>query len=363
MPEISSAAGSSSQPERPAGRLRRMTAMMRSAGLPATVNHVAAALAVRRRPRRVPSWPRFLQFEITSRCNMACTQCSRSTLGMPERQGHMPLSLFEHVLGQFRHFQYVTLHGLGEPLMNPDLPAMARAVKARARHMRIGLNTNGVLLTPQRAAALADAGLDEIGVSLDAASAATHEAIRGGGFDEIIERVAAVCAMRSRPSMALALVVMEPNVGELVEFVELGARLRVDRVSFCDLSARWKPEGNDPLAVRSVETARRNAAAAERTAERRGLPFVYTRLDRVLWPGVFIPCFYLWDYPYITWEGALTPCCALPYAKGSALGDLTSSSFRDIWNGRGYRAMRWGLTHGRIPEVCRGCHHAAPGGG
>jgi radical SAM protein with 4Fe4S-binding SPASM domain len=272
----------------------------------------------------------------------------------------MTLAVFERVLAQFHHFQYVTLHGLGEPLLNGDLAAMTRVVRARAPHARIGLNTNGLLLTPERAMALADAGLDEIGVSLDAASAATHDAIRGGGFQEIIERVTAVCAGETRPSMALALVVMEPNVGELVDFVELGARLKVDRISLCDLSARWKPEGDDTMAVRSMDFARRNALAAERRAGELGLPFVYTKLDRLLWPEAFIPCFYLWDYPYVTWEGTLTPCCAVPYAESASLGDLTSTPFRAIWNSRAYRMMRWGLTHGRTPEVCRGCHHVAP---
>ncbi|MBN1426225.1 radical SAM protein [Candidatus Fermentibacteria bacterium] len=354
-------AASRARVEKPQGRLARMIALAHSVGAAATLNHIAAAVAVRRRPTRVASWPRFLQFEVSSRCNMACAQCSRSTLGPPQHQGHMSLSTFEKLLAHFRHFQHVTLHGLGEPLLNHDLAAMARAVKARAPMATIGLNTNGVLLTPARVAELVEAGLGEIGVSLDAATASTHQVVRGGRFDQIVHQVGAVCELSARPSVALALVVMEPNVGELVEFVELGAQLKVDRISFCDLSARWKPEGTDPMAVESIERARRMTLAAERRAAELNLPFVYTKLDRALWPEAFIPCFYLWDYPYVTWEGFLTPCCALPYAETAALGDLRSSSFKSIWNGPGYRAMRDGLSRGRIPELCRGCHHAAPG--
>ncbi|MCU0610879.1 MAG: radical SAM protein [Candidatus Eisenbacteria bacterium] len=345
-----------------AARAGRLLAMARDRGVATTLNHVAAAIAVRRRPRVVRSWPRFLQFEVTSRCNMACAQCSRSTLGVPARQGHMSLTLFESLLGQFHRYQSVTLHGLGEPLLNPELPAMVKAVRARSAHVRVGFNTNGLRLTPDLARSLAEAGLDEIGVSLDAASSDTHRAVRGGGFEEIVARVRAVCASREpRPAMALALVVMEPNIGELVQFVELGKSLGVDRVSLCDLSMRWRAQGADPMAVRSLDAARQNSLEAERRAREAGLPFWYTRLDRALWPDAFIPCFYLWDYPYITWEGRLTPCCALPYAEHS-LGDLRATPFRRLWNGPAYRAMRAALVSGRIPPPCANCHHASPEG-
>lgn len=338
-------------------RIRRAAAMLHARGARATLAHIAAAAAVRRRPARVRAWPRFLQVEVSSRCNMACAQCSRSTIGLPAHQGTMSLDLFVRVLEQFRWVQSVTLHGLGEPLLNDHLPAMAHAAKARFPAARVGLNTNGVLLTPASAKALAESGVDEIGVSLDAATAATHSLVRGGGFDRIVDQVERVCASPGRPSIALALVVMEPNVDELVPFIELASRVGADRASFCDLSARWKPSGEDPMAVRRLEVARQNALAAERRAADLGLPFVYTRLDTTLWPGAFIPCFYLWDYPYVTWEGKLNPCCALPYRE-AALGDLRQEEFRSIWNGPAYREMRRGLTGGQAPPACRGCHHA-----
>ncbi len=333
--------------------------MARAVGLPTALNHVVAAVAVRRKPSRAFSWPRFLQVEVSSRCNMACSQCARSTLGSPSRQGLMPLDLFGRVLDQFRHVEGLTLHGLGEPLLNPGVPDMVRMARARFPSCRIGLSTNGLLLTPDRAKALTEAGLDEIGVSLDAATGPTHATVRGGGFEGIVRNLADVCAAEDRPAVALSLVVMEPNVRELVGFVELGARLGVDRVSLCDLSARWKPEGEDPMAIRSIDEARAQASAAEERARDLGVPFAYTKLDRLVWPEAFIPCFYLWDYPYVTWEGLVTPCCALPWSE-AALGDLTRESFWDVWRGPTYRRMRRGLVRGPVPATCRGCHHAVP---
>ncbi len=342
-------------------RVSRFLRMATRSGLGFTANHILSALAVRLRPSRLTSWPRFIQIEVTSRCNMACVQCSRSTLGAPSSQGHMSLALFEQILGQFKHYQYLTLHGLGEPLLNPHLEEMIRVASRRSRDVRIGFNTNGLLLKPERVAALARAGLHEIGVSLDAATEETFRKIRGPhDFQQVKEQIRAIVSLNGpRPDVGIAMVVMQPNVGELTSFVEMGADLGVQSVSLCDLSHRWRPtDGDDPMAVQDLETAWRETARAEARAAELELPFVYTKLDDVLWPGVFVPCFYLWDYPYVTWDGKLTPCCALPYAETFSFGDLKRTPFRELWNSREYRQMRADLRRGHIPKVCEGCHHA-----
>jgi MoaA/NifB/PqqE/SkfB family radical SAM enzyme len=342
-------------------RVLRLLRLAGRHGIPSMANHVTGALSLRRRPARVFSWPRFLQVEITSRCNMACAQCSRSTLGKPSHQGHMSLDLFAHVLRQFRHLQYLTLHGLGEPLMHPELLNIVREARGYSKSVSIGFNTNGVLLTPSLAQDLKEAGLNEIGISLDAATPETFRAIRGSTrFVEITENIESIAhSQKPRPQLAIALVVMQPNIRELVDFVEMAHALGVDRASFCDLSSRWKPTtGDDALAVRDISIAQEQAIKAEARAAELELPFVYTRLDDALWPGVFMPCFYLWDYPYVTWEGKLTPCCALPYAEEFSFGDLSSVPFRTLWNLEPYRRMRNELRSGVVPEICHGCHHA-----
>ena len=56
----------------------------------------------------------------------------------------------------------------GEPLLHPDLVALIRYMKARGQQRNIVvLITNGFLLTPQKVAALNDAGLDMMQISVD----------------------------------------------------------------------------------------------------------------------------------------------------------------------------------------------------
>ena len=53
----------------------------------------------------------------------------------------------------------------GEPMLHPDLDALIRRI--RSRGMIAGLITNGYLLSPKRIAALNDAGLDYLQISID----------------------------------------------------------------------------------------------------------------------------------------------------------------------------------------------------
>jgi MoaA/NifB/PqqE/SkfB family radical SAM enzyme len=53
----------------------------------------------------------------------------------------------------------------GEPMMHPDLDALIRRI--RARQMMAGLITNGYFLSPTRIAALNEAGLDYLQISID----------------------------------------------------------------------------------------------------------------------------------------------------------------------------------------------------
>jgi MoaA/NifB/PqqE/SkfB family radical SAM enzyme len=69
----------------------------------------------------------------------------------------------------------------GEPLLHPHLAALIRYIKARGPHRNIVvLITNGFVLTPQTVAALNDAGLDLMQISVDSMvpTASSHKALK-----------------------------------------------------------------------------------------------------------------------------------------------------------------------------------------
>ncbi|MEP7360648.1 MAG: radical SAM protein, partial [Chloroflexota bacterium] len=119
-----------------------------------------------------------LRISVTDRCNFRCTYCMpREVYGrdfefLPREQ----LLTFEEIVRLARVFvglgvTKVRLTG-GEPLLRRDLASLVRMLRSVPGIDDLTLTTNGSLLSRQ-AAALADAGLDRVSVSLDSLDDAT----------------------------------------------------------------------------------------------------------------------------------------------------------------------------------------------
>ena len=114
-----------------------------------------------------------LRISVTDRCNFRCVYCMPRAVFGPDH-AFLPraeLLTFEEITRLVRLFvehgvRKVRLTG-GEPLVRRDLPNLVGAVSAIEHVEDLTLTTNGVLL-PQHAAALKEAGLDRVTISLDA---------------------------------------------------------------------------------------------------------------------------------------------------------------------------------------------------
>src|SRR3954452_9917828 len=90
-------------------------------------------------PTLIPPLPDHLQLEITSACNLRCTMCLvRYRPPVNKIAGAMPLSMFDGLIGDLPGLRQLTLQGLGEPLLAPDLLPMIQHAKARG--VRVGFN-------------------------------------------------------------------------------------------------------------------------------------------------------------------------------------------------------------------------------
>src|SRR5256712_9901354 len=125
--------------------------------------------------------PRSIYIEPTSRCNELCQQCPRTLLSREEDRD-LSYDEFRYIVDQFPVLERVVLHGLGEPLLNKDLPRMIRYLKERGTYALF--NSNGILLNEKRGQALIDSGLDEYRLSMDGSTRELYERLRGGeAFD------------------------------------------------------------------------------------------------------------------------------------------------------------------------------------
>lgn len=317
--------------------------------------------------------PVCLYLETTNRCNLLCTTCPR-TFEALEPPADMDWELFTAIVDQFPNIARVVLHGVGEPMMVAALPRMIRYLKNRGTYVLF--NTNGTLLTERKGRELIDSGLDELRVSLDAAEPVAFKAVRGRDmFARIVRRVRAFRAIQraldvETPRVSLWLTGLKETVGQLGDFVRLAHDMDVPEVYLQRLV--YFPEGQGMARPGQALFAGRDDAEgvlireAEDLARQLGIVFNAsgaTDPAASLKPGETAQpwslCRRPWTLMYITAHGRALPCCIAPFsARGYdafTLGDATTRTLREIWNGERYREFRAALLSDRPPTACAGC--------
>src|SRR3974390_3936610 len=97
--------------------------------------------------------PVCLYLETTNRCNLLCTTCPR-TYEELEPPADMSWELFTRIVDQLPNIERAVLHGVGEPMLVRDLPAMVRYLKDRGTYVLF--NTNRTVLNERKGQALID---------------------------------------------------------------------------------------------------------------------------------------------------------------------------------------------------------------
>jgi MoaA/NifB/PqqE/SkfB family radical SAM enzyme len=327
-------------------------------------------------PLEVVPLPHELYLESTNRCNELCDQCPRTHL---KREPDRDLSLAEviAITDQLPVLERVVLHGLGEPLLNPELPAIVKHLRGRGAHVLF--NSNATALGERTGRALIDAGLNELRVSLDGAQAETYARVRGVSaktLPKIVRNLSAFTRLQRElgaelPRLSLWFTAMRENFAELPQLVDiaLAAGIReiyVQRLIYFgeglarEDQALYRKTRNDDLAL---------LAETERRCREHGITFSAT--------GATTPAAYLgasaeqlarrpWSVcrrprtlAYISALGNVYSCCFAPFHPGPAreriLGNVFETPFAEIWNGPRYWAFRAAFASDTPWDQCAGC--------
>jgi mycofactocin biosynthetic radical S-adenosylmethionine protein MftC len=175
--------------------------------------------------------PICLTWELTYACNLACVHCLSSSGRRDPRE--LTTAQCEAVIGELQRMQvfYVNIGG-GEPTIQADFWHLLEY--AVDHHVGVKFSTNGVRITPERARFLASTDYVDVQVSLDGATAAVNDYIRGPGSYEMAVRALGNLAEAGFRDAKLSVVVTRCNIGQLDEFRTLadrfGAVLRLTRL-------------------------------------------------------------------------------------------------------------------------------------
>jgi MoaA/NifB/PqqE/SkfB family radical SAM enzyme len=323
--------------------------------------------------------PRVVFIEVTNRCNLLCQTCPRTFFDR-EPLKSLTLQEFITIAEQFPQMQRALLHGIGEPLLNRELPEIIAYLKGR--NVEVIINSNGTLLSSEWQEKLVNSRLDEYRCSIDGAKDETYARIRGAnllpklknGLEGLVrtkERLGSVT-----PRISIWCVATRENLEELPDLVRLAAQLGVPEVYLQRMVyfARSPDEqygmARDEKAIFGKDSDYQEKVIENCTllSKELGIDFRASGARDPLnsfaaaRPEDFAPwqaCLRPWTTAYVTANGNCLPCCISPFATNDyeslILGNLLEHPFAEIWNAPLYQEFRTRLLSDHPHKACSSC--------
>jgi PqqA peptide cyclase len=291
--------------------------------------------------------------ELTHRCPLRCPYCS-NPLELDRRSAELDTETWKRVLSEAARLGVLHVHlSGGEPTARPDI------VEIVAHCARAGLYSNlitsGIGQALARLDAMAEAGLDHVQLSVQAADAANADHIgglKGGHSQKLVfgERVVALGL-----PLTLNAVIHRGNVGEVERIIDLAVTLGAKRLEVAHTQYYGWAYVNRAALMPGRAEVDRSIALVEAARQ---------RLAGQLVIDLVVPDYYA-TYPKacaggwgrrlmnVTPAGKVLPCHAAETIPGLEFWHVADHSLADIWASspafQAYRGTDW------MPEPCRSC--------
>jgi radical SAM protein with 4Fe4S-binding SPASM domain len=268
--------------------------------------------------------PRLYQVETTSRCNLECPFCPRTTdlLANARRDlsAIMPLEKFEGILDSMPWLKSLELFHFGEPFMHKDFDRYVAACKKRGIYTVVASNL--LPATPQKLDAVFEAGLDFLVMDVDSLDPVEYERARVGGNLKRLQAV--VVDILSRPKHKRPFCVAQT--------IMLDGKPAYTMNEFKVWSGGLEP---DELRYKFLDSFRGEAA------EKKGL--APNDLCREPFFGFTVHV-----------NGNVVPCDR-DWAGENVMGNIFEQRPLDIWRGKKFEDFRAKMKSPCKPDMCKGC--------
>jgi radical SAM protein with 4Fe4S-binding SPASM domain len=173
--------------------------------------------------------PFLVVWDFTHRCNLACKHCysNSGVVNESELTTKEALAVVDQLADA--GVTALALSG-GEPLTRKDFFKVAR--HAAERGLYVSVATNGTLLTKENVRKLKHAKVNYLDVSIDGASAKTHDEFRGvqGTFDKAMAGLKN--CVEADLCVCIATTVSKTNMAELPAIIDLAEEMQAERFTY-----------------------------------------------------------------------------------------------------------------------------------
>jgi radical SAM protein with 4Fe4S-binding SPASM domain len=259
----------------------------------------------------------------------------------------MEWSLFEAIAEQLPSGPSgpaIALQLHNEPLLDKRVLDAVKHIKRKTHGAHLTIVTNGTLLGEFEPAEVAQSGLDQLIISLNAHSETTYEHTNAGlSYEKVMNNVSSVLSNKVlRQRVVLSFVVTRQNWDEVHQAIRYwkaqGVRTRVVRVAN-RAGALDSYEGIKPASLYFGDSFRSSALGRLIYGAGRvtGCPFPFYQMN-ILFNGDCIVCCHDWN-------------------RATVVGNVARTPLEDVWNSQEMNRVRRSLLrrqYGKV-EACAEC--------
>ena len=288
--------------------------------------------------------PFTISIEPTTACNLECPECPSGLRSFTRPTGNLKSNFFKEIVDQlYKDLIFLIFYFQGEPYINPRFLEMVKYAKSKGIYTIT--STNGHFLNEVNAKKTILSGLDRLIISVDGTTQEVYESYRKKGkLDVVIRGAQNVIKWKkklnsSTPHVIFQFLVVRPNEMQIPDLLDLANEIGIDEVKLKTAQLYDFKQGN-PLMPMNPKYSRYKQNS-----------FGKYELKNPL----LNQCWKLWHSCVVTWDGIVVPCC---FDKDSdfPMGDLKTSSFRNIWTGISYMKFRNKILKGRKEiTICQNC--------
>ena len=337
--------------------LQRVIQHQGAQGLVNMVNISMTAIK-KEHPANLNYLPPCLFVEVTNRCNLSCPTCQ---LGTSEayngyNKSDLTLEQFKKIIDQVPSLVYVTLQGVGEPLLNKDIMKMIKYCSDKG--ISTYINTNGTILTETKARELIDAGLQNLSISINSFDEKIFAETRSGAsITKVTENVKRFVDIKNelnkkRPIVSFRAILMKETEPTMEELIFKSDELGID-VLYIQLFMSIIADKN--LMESSLKKDEINAFTEKLRHWRKQVKKLQIVTESFGDSSNNLgQCKLPWFSPNVTAEGYITPCCTISNPSLLNMGNVFETPFEKIWNSEKFVDFRAGF-YKKQPKACIGC--------
>ena len=175
-----------------------------------------------------PPFPKTIEIETSSLCNLRCVMCPQSLTGEHgiQRPNHLDHDIARKLipLVSSGETHCVSLHGIGEPFLSKSFWDILPNIHESC--MNIQANTNLTVLTDKMLNTLSESNITLLNVSMDSPYPEMYKKIRGFELEVVLDNMRKLVEARdsqkdSRLKIFSNMTLMKCNIDSVIDFLDL----------------------------------------------------------------------------------------------------------------------------------------------